>query len=539
MAKDISFDIEARKKMEAGVNELANTVKVTIGPKGRNVVLDKSYGTPLITNDGVTIAKEIELEDRYENMGAQLVKEVATKTNDVAGDGTTTATVLAQALINEGMKNIAAGANPIILRKGMKKASDAAISALEDMSQPVTGKEHIARVAAISAGNDEVGQMIADAMEKVGDNGVITIEESKTMHTEIDVVEGMQFDHGYLSAYMCDDKEKMTAAMENPYILITDKKISNIKDILPILEQTAQSGSSLLIIADDVEGEALTTLIVNKLRGTLKVVAVKAPGYGDNRKEMLKDIAVLTGGQAVFEELGMQLKDTTVEMLGRAKSVKVTKDTTVIVDGAGNKAEIEERISGIKRQAAETNSDFDRDKLMDRIAKMGGGVAVIRIGAATETEMKEAKYRMEDALNATRAAVSEGIIAGGGSAYIHAQKKVNEIAGALEGDEKTGAYIVAKALEAPMRAIAENAGLEGAVIINKVKESPSGIGFDVVTEEYVDMMKVGIIDPVKVTKSALTNAVSISATLLTTEAAVVDIKEKSAAVSMENQDMGY
>lgn len=538
MAKDISFDIEARKKMENGVNKLADTVKVTIGPKGRNVVLDKSYGTPLITNDGVTIAKEIELEDRYENMGAQLVKEVATKTNDIAGDGTTTATVLAQALVNEGMKNIAAGANPIILRKGMKKAADVAIEALEEMSKPVTGKEHIARVAAISAGNDEVGEMIADAMEKVGENGVITIEESKTMQTEIDVVEGMQFDHGYLSGYMCDDKEKMVANMENPYILITDKKISNIKDILPILEKTATSGKQLLIIADDVEGEALTTLIVNRLRGTLKVVAVKAPGYGDARKEHLKDIAILTGGQAVLDELGMQLADTSIEMLGRAKSVKVTKDNTTIVDGEGNKEEIQERIAGLKRQAAETTSDYDRDKLMDRIAKMGGGVAVIRIGAATETEMKEAKYRMEDALNATRAAVAEGIIAGGGSAYIHAQKKVNEIAAMLEGDEKTGAGIVAKALEAPLRAIVENAGLDGAVIINKVKEQEPGIGFDAVSEQYVNMLTEGIIDPVKVTKSALTNAVSISSTLLTTEAAVADIKEdKPAAQPM--QDMGY
>ena len=538
MAKEISFDIDARKKMEAGVNQLANTVKVTIGPKGRNVVLDQSYGAPLITNDGVTIAKEIELEDRYENMGAQLVKEVATKTNDIAGDGTTTATVLAQALINEGMKNIAAGANPIILRKGMKKAADAAVDALEEMSRPVTGKEHIAKVAAISAGNEDVGQMIADAMEKVGENGVITIEESKTMNTEIDVVEGMQFDNGYLSSYMCDDKEKMVANMENPYILITDKKISNIQDILSILEQTAKTGSQLLIIAEDVEGEALTTLIVNRLRGTLKVVAVKAPGYGDNRKEMLKDIAALTGGQVVLDEIGMQLKDTTIEMLGRAKSVKVTKDTTVIVDGEGKKEDVEDRINSLKRQVAETTSDFDRDKLMDRIAKMGGGVAVIRIGAATETEMKEAKYRMEDALNATRAAVSEGIIAGGGSAYVHAQENVNTVADSLEGDEKTGALIVSKALEAPLRTIAENAGLEGAVIVNKVKEQEKGIGFDAVSETYVNMLEKGIIDPVKVTKSALMNAVSVSSTLLTTEAAVADIKENVPAPA-GNPDMGY
>lgn len=538
MAKEISFDIDARKKMEAGVDKLADTVKVTIGPKGRNVVLDKSYGAPLITNDGVTIAKEIELEDRYENMGAQLVKEVATKTNDIAGDGTTTATVLAQALVNEGMKNIAAGANPIILRKGMKKATEKAIDSIVQMSRPVTGKDHIAKVAAISAGNEEVGQMIADAMEKVGENGVITIEESKTMNTEIDVVEGMQFDNGYLSSYMCDDKEKMVANMTHPYILLTDKKISNIQDILPILEQTMQQGRELLIIAEDIVGEALTTLIVNRLRGTLKVVAVKAPGYGDNRKEMLKDIAALTGGQVVFEDLGMQLKDTSIEMLGQAKSVKVTKEHTTIVDGEGKKEDIEDRMSSIKRQAADTTSDFDREKLLDRVAKMGGGVAVIKIGAATETEMKEAKYRMEDALNATRAAVSEGIISGGGSAYIHAQKQVRELAATLEGDEKTGAEIVAKALEAPLRAIVENAGLEGAVIVNKVKELDDGMGFDAVSESYVNMMDKGIIDPVKVTKSALSNAVSVSATLLTTEAAVADIKEPAPAAAPQ-PDMGY
>jgi chaperonin GroEL len=538
MAKDICFDIDARKKMEKGVNKLADTVKVTIGPKGRNVVLEQSYGSPLITNDGVTIAKEIELEDAYENMGAQLVKEVATKTNDAAGDGTTTATVLAQAMIHEGMKNIAAGANAIVLRKGMKKAADAAVDSLESMSQPVTGKDHIAKVAGISAGNEQVGEMIADAMEKVGDNGVITIEESKTMNTEIDVVEGMQFDKGYLSSYMCDDKEKMVANMENPYLLITDKKISNIKDILPILEQTAQSGSPLLIIADDVEGEALTTLILNRLRGTLKVVAVKAPGYGDSRKDMLSDIAVLTGGQAVLSDLGMELKDVTVDMLGRAKSVKVTKDTTTIVDGAGDTAAIQERIASIKRQAAESTSDYDKSKYMDRVAKLGGGVAVIRIGAATETEMKEAKYRMEDALNATRAAVSEGIIAGGGSAYIHAQKMVEALADKLEGDERTGAEIVSKALEAPLYTIAENAGLEGAVIVNKVKDSKDGEGFDAISETYVDMMKEGIIDPVKVTKSALLNAVSVASTLLTTEAAVVNIKEPAAPAAAA-PDMGY
>lgn len=541
MAKEISFDIAARKKMEAGVNKLADTVKITLGPKGRNVVLDKSYGAPLITNDGVTIAKEIELENRYENMGAQLVKEVATKTNDTAGDGTTTATVLTQALIQEGLKNIAAGANPIILRKGMKKAKEAAVHAIEDMSRPVTGREQIAKVAAISAGNEEVGEMIADAIEKVSENGVITIEESKTMKTEIDVVEGMQFDKGYVSSYMCDDKEKMTVNMENPYILITDKKISNIQDLLPVLEQTAQSGSNLLIIADDVEGEALTTLIVNKLRGTLKVAAVKAPGYGDSRKEMLKDIAVLTGGEPVIEKLGMQLKDVRMDMLGKAKSVKVTKDTTVIVDGGGNRSEIEERVQTLRSQAADTSSDYDKNKLLERVAKMAGGVAVIRIGAATETEMKEAKYRMEDALNATRAAIAEGIVAGGGSAYIHAQKKVDEVAKGLEGDERTGAEIVGRALEAPLRAIAENAGLEGAVIVNKVREKEAGTGFDAVKEEYVEMLKEGIIDPVKVTKSALENAVSISATLLTTEAAVADIKEKKPAVPAAGggADMDY
>ncbi|MGN0515058.1 MAG: chaperonin GroEL [Lachnospiraceae bacterium] len=537
MAKEIMFDIEARKKMEAGVNKLADTVKVTIGPKGRNVVLDKSYGTPLITNDGVTIAKEIELSDPFENMGAQLVKEVATKTNDIAGDGTTTATVLTQALVNEGMKNIAAGANPIILRKGMKKAADVAIDALVGMSRPVTGKEHIAKVAAISAGNDEVGTMIADAMEKVGENGVITIEESKTMQTEIDVVEGMQFDNGYLSAYMCDDTEKMIANMNHPYVLITDKKISNIKEILPILEQVMQQGREMLIIAEDVEGEALTTLILNRLRGTLKIVAVKAPGYGDNRKEMLKDIAILTGGQAVLDDLGMQLKDVTIEMLGQAKSVKVTKEHTTIVDGEGSKQDIEDRIKMIKRQAAEA-SEYDRDKLMDRVAKLGGGVAVIKIGAATETEMKEAKYRMEDALNATRAAVSEGIISGGGTAYIHVQKAVYDMIPGLENDEKTGAEIVAKALEAPLRAIAENAGLEGAVIVNKVKASDDGIGFDVVSEQYVNMIDAGIIDPVKVTRSALSNAISVSSTLLTTEAAVADIKEAAPAMPPQ-PDMGY
>lgn len=539
MAKSICFDIDARKRMEIGVNKLADTVKVTIGPKGRNVVLDRSYGAPLITNDGVTIAKESELEDRFENMGVQLVKEVATKTNDIAGDGTTTATVLAQALVQEGMKNIAAGANAIVLRKGMKKACDTAVDALESMSRPVEGKAHIAKVAAISAGNDTVGEMIADAMERVGSNGVITIEESKTMHTEIDVVEGMQFENGYLSAYMCDDKEKMTANMDHPYILMTDKKISNIQDILPVLEQIAKTGSELLILADTVDGEALTTLILNKLRGSLKVVAVKAPGYGENRKEMLKDIAALTGGEVILDDLGMQLKDASLSMLGRAKSVKVTKDSTVIVDGEGKAVDIEKRIDMLRAQAANSKSDFDRDKLLERIAKMSGGVAVIRIGAATETEMKEAKYRMEDALNATRAAVAEGIITGGGSAYIHAQKGVVTLAENLEGDEKTGALIVAKALEAPLKTIVENAGLEGAVVVNKVKEMEKGIGFNAVTEEYVDMMQEGIIDPVKVTKNALMNAVSISSTLLTTEAAVADIKKETPAAGADHADMGY
>ncbi len=536
MAKDIQFDIDVRKKMEAGVNKLADTVKITLGPKGRNVVLDKSYGTPLITNDGVTIAKEIELEDRYENMGAQLVKEAATKTNDVAGDGTTTATVLTQAMVNEGMKNIAAGANPIILRKGMKKAEEAVQESIRSMSHPVTGKEHIARVAAVSSGSDEVGQMIADAMEKVGESGVITIEESKTMNTEIEVVEGMQFDKGYLSGYMCNDKEKMTANMEKPYILVTDKKISNIQDILPLLEQIMQSGSRLLIIADDVEGEALTTLILNKLRGTLDVVAVKAPGYGDNRKAMLEDIAILTGAQAVLEDLGMQLKDVTLEMLGRAEAVKVTKDNTVIVGGQGQKSEIQDRVNSIRRQAAQTTSEYDKEKLVERIAKLSGGVAVIKIGAATETEMKEAKYRLEDALNATRAAVEEGVIAGGGSAYIHAQKALDELIQSLSGDEKTGAQIVEKALEAPLRAIVENAGLEGAVIIHKVKESAAGTGFDAANERYADMVEIGVIDPVKVTRSALSNAVSVASTLLTTEAAVAEIKEAAPAAAAENPD---
>ena len=529
MAKQIKYGVDARKALESGVNQLADTVRVTLGPKGRNVVLDKSFGAPLITNDGVTIAKEIELEDPYENMGAQLVKEVATKTNDVAGDGTTTATVLAQAMINEGMKNLAAGANPIVLRKGMKKATEAAVEAIAKMSQPIKGKASIARVAAISAADDEVGEMVADAMEKVSNNGVITIEESKTMKTELDLVEGMQFDRGYVSAYMCTDMEKMEANLDDPYILITDKKISNIQEILPLLEQVVQSGARLLIIAEDIEGEALTTLIVNKLRGTFNVVAVKAPGYGDRRKEMLQDIAVLTGGTVISEELGYELKNTTLDQLGRAKSVKVQKENTIIVDGEGDKAAIEARIGQIKGQIEETTSDFDREKLQERLAKLSGGVAVIRVGADTETEMKEAKLRMEDALSAARAAVEEGIIAGGGSAYIHATKEVESVVNALEGDEKTGGRIILKALEAPLYHIVANAGLEGAVIISKVKESQPGIGFDAYKEEYVDMVEAGILDPTKVTRSALQNATSVASTLLTTESVVANIKEKTPA----------
>ena len=531
MAKDIKYGVDARKAMEEGVNKLADTVRVTLGPKGRNVVLDKSFGTPLITNDGVTIAKEIELEDAYENMGAQLVKEVATKTNDVAGDGTTTATVLAQAMINEGMKNLAAGANPIVMRKGMRKAVDAAVADIEKSSQTVSGKDQIAKVAAISASSDEVGEMVADAMEKVSKDGVITIEESKTMRTELDLVEGMQFDRGYISAYMCTDMDKMEANLDDPYILITDKKISNIQDILPLLEEIVKMGAKLLIVAEDVEGEALTTLIVNKLRGTFSVVAVKAPGYGDRRKDMLRDIAILTGGQVISEELGLDLKDTTLQMLGRAKSVKVTKEDTIIVDGLGKKEDIQSRIAQIRGQIEETTSDFDREKLQERLAKLAGGVAVIRVGAATETEMKEAKLRMEDALNATRAAVEEGIVPGGGTAYIHATKAVAEVVAKLEGDERTGASIVLKALESPLYRIAENAGLDGAVIVNKVKESNEGTGFDAAKEEYVDMIAAGIIDPAKVTRSALQNAESVASTLLTTEAAVAIIKEPQPAAA--------
>ena len=530
MAKEIKYGSEARAALERGVNQLADTVKVTLGPKGRNVVLDKSFGAPLITNDGVTIAKEIELEDGFENMGAQLIREVAAKTNDVAGDGTTTATVLAQAMVHEGMKNLEAGANPIVLRKGMKKATDKAVEAIREMSSKVNGKEQIARVAAVSSGDDEVGQMVADAMEKVSNDGVITIEESKTMQTELDLVEGMQFDRGYISAYMATDMEKMEAVLDDPYILITDKKISNIQEILPVLEQIVQSGARLLIIAEDIEGEALTTLIVNKLRGTFNVVAVKAPGYGDRRKEMLQDISILTGGQVISEELGFDLKETTMDQLGRAKSVKVQKENTVIVDGCGDKNAIADRVGQIKKAIEETTSDFDREKLQERLAKLAGGVAVIRVGAATETEMKEAKLRMEDALNATKAAVEEGIIGGGGSAYIHVSKKVKEFAETLEGDEKTGAKIILKALEAPLAQIAKNAGLEGAVIVNKVRESEVGTGFDAYNETYVDMVEKGILDPAKVTRSALQNATSVASTLLTTESVVSTIKEDTPAM---------
>ena len=530
MAKEIKYGSEARAALERGVNQLADTVKVTLGPKGRNVVLDKSFGAPLITNDGVTIAKEIELEDGFENMGAQLIREVAAKTNDVAGDGTTTATVLAQAMVHEGMKNLEAGANPIVLRKGMKKATDKAVEAIREMSSKVNGKEQIARVAAVSSGDDEVGQMVADAMEKVSNDGVITIEESKTMQTELDLVEGMQFDRGYISAYMATDMEKMEAVLDDPYILIRDKKISNSQEIVPVLEQIVQSGARLLIIAEDIEGEALTTLIVNKLRGTFNVVAVKAPGYGDRRKEMLQDIAILTGGQVISEELGFDLKETTMDQLGRAKSVKVQKENTVIVDGCGDKNAIADRVGQIKKAIEETTSDFDREKLQERLAKLAGGVAVIRVGAATETEMKEAKLRMEDALNATRAAVEEGIIGGGGSAYIHVSKKVKEFAETLEGDEKTGAKIILKALEAPLAQIAKNAGLEGAVIVNKVRESEVGTGFDAYNETYVDMVEKGILDPAKVTRSALQNATSVASTLLTTESVVSTIKEDTPAM---------
>ncbi len=538
MAKEIKYGVEARKALQAGVDAVADTVKVTLGPKGRNVVLDKSYGAPLITNDGVSIAKEIDLKDPYENMGAQLVREVASKTNDVAGDGTTTATVLAQAIVTEGMKNLEAGANPIVLRKGIRKAVDAAVESIKAQSSKVKGKEQIAKVAGISAGDEAVGEMVADAMEKVSKDGVITVEESKTMHTELDLVEGMEFDRGYVSAYMCTDMEKMEAALDDPFILITDKKISNIQDILPVLEQVVKTGAKLLIVAEDIEGEALTTLIVNKLRGTFNVVAVKAPGYGDRRKEMLKDLAILTGGQVISEELGLDLKDATVDMCGRAKSVKVTKEKTTVVEGLGDKQDIANRVAQIRAQIETTTSDFDREKLQERLAKLAGGVAVIRVGAATETEMKEAKLRMEDALNATRAAVEEGVISGGGSAYIHAQAAVQKVVDALDGDEKTGAKIILKALESPLFIIAENAGVEGAVIVNKVKESAQGMGYDAYKENYVDMMEAGILDPAKVTRTALQNAASVASTLLTTESVVADIKEPAPPMPAGNPGMG-
>ena len=533
MAKEIKFGAEARAALEAGVNKLADTVRVTLGPKGRNVVLDKPYGAPLITNDGVTIAKEIELEDGFENMGAQLIKEVASKTNDVAGDGTTTATVLAQAMVHEGMRNLAAGANPIILRKGMKKATDVAVEAIKNMSQTISGKKQIANVASISASDETVGQLVADAMEKVSKDGVITVEESKTMHTELDLVEGMQFDRGYVSAYMSTDMEKMEANLEDPYILITDKKISNIQEILPLLEQIVKVGAKLLIIAEDVEGEALTTLIVNKLRGTFQVVAVKAPGYGDRRKEMLQDIAILTGGQVISSELGLELSETTMEQLGRARQVVVQKENTIIVDGAGNSDDIKARVGQIKSQIENTTSDFDREKLQERLAKLSGGVAVIKVGAATEVEMKEKKLRIEDALAATKAAVEEGIVAGGGTALINAMPAVKKLVDKLSGDEKTGAQIVYKALEEPVRQIAVNAGLEGSVIIDKIIRSRKvGYGFNAYTSEYVDMIPAGIVDPTKVTRSALQNAASVASMVLTTESLVADKKDPQADAAM-------
>ncbi len=538
MAKQIKYGVDARKALESGVNQLADTVKVTLGPKGRNVVLDRKYGSPLITNDGVTIAKDVELEDPFENMGAQLVKEVATKTNDVAGDGTTTATVLAQAMIKEGLKNIASGANPIILRKGMAKATEAAVAAIKDMSQPVAGKDHIAMIASISAADEEVGTMIANAMEKVSNDGVITVEESKTMNTELELVEGMQFDRGYLSAYMSTDMEKMVANLDNPYILITDKKITNIQDILPILEQIVQQGAKLLIIAEDVEGEALTTLIVNKLRGTFNCVAVKAPGFGDRRKEMLKDIAILTGGTVISSELGLDLKEATMDMLGRAKTVNVTKENTIIVGGSGSKEDIDARVGQIRAQLEESTSEFDKEKLQERLAKLVGGVAVIKVGAASEMELKEKKLRMEDALAATKAAVEEGIICGGGSAYIHCIPAVEKVYSELTGDEKTGAGVILRALEAPLRQIAVNAGLEGAVIVNNVKESGAGEGFNALTEEYVNMVSAGIIDPAKVTRSALQNASSVASTILTTESVVADIKEPEPPMPAGGAGMG-
>ena len=525
MAKELKYGGEARDALKKGVDQVVKAVSITLGPKGRNVVIDKSYGAPQIINDGVSIAKEIELKDEFENMGAQLVKEVASKTNDVAGDGTTTATVLAGALIDEGFKNLAAGANPIVLRKGIKKAVDAVVESIKKQSTPVGGKDQIAKVAAISSGDEEVGSMVADAMEKVSKDGVITIEESKTMKTELDLVEGMKFDRGYLSPYMCTDMEKMECTLEDPYIFITDKKISNIQDILPLLEEVVKSGSKLLIIAEDIEGEALTTLIVNKLRGTFNVCAVKAPGYGDRRKEMLQDIAILTGGKVISEELGLELKKATIADCGKSKSVKITKDDTIIVDGLGDKQMIKDRVGQIRAQISQTTSDFDKEKLQERLAKLAGGVAVIKVGATTETEMKEAKLRMEDALNSTRAAVEEGIVAGGGSAYIHAIPEVEKLVNTLEGDEKTGAKVVLKALTAPLHKIAENAGLDGSVVVERVKSEKDGMGFDAYKEEYVDMVKSGIIDPAKVTRSAIQNAASIASSLLTTESVVADIKE--------------
>lgn len=539
MAKEIKYSTDARNAMAAGVDKLANTVKVTLGPKGRNVVLDRKFTSPLITNDGVTIAKDIELEDPYENMGAQLVKEVATQTNDVAGDGTTTATVLAQAMIQEGLKNIAAGANPIILRRGMQKATEATVAEIKEMSQSVTTSKHIANVAAISAGDEEVGEMIAEAMDKVTNDGVITIEESKTMKTELALVEGMQFDRGYLSAYMSTDMDKMVAVLEEPLILITDKKISNIQEILPILEQVMQTGRKLLLIAEDVESEVLATLVVNKLRNVFTCVAVKAPGYGERRKAQLADIAALTGGQVISEEVGISLQDATLDMLGSAKTVRVEKEATIIADGAGDKAAIDARIAQIRKGMEETDSEFDKEKYQERLAKLSGGVAVIKVGAATETEMKEKKLRMEDALAATKAAVEEGIVAGGGTALVHAIEKVKAACTGLTGDEKTGADIVIKALEAPLRQIVANAGLEGSVIVNKVKELSDSMGFNALTEEYVEMVEVGILDPAKVTRSALQNATSVASTFLTTEAVVAELPAKNAPAMPDPNMAGY
>ncbi|HPC99890.1 MAG TPA: chaperonin GroEL [Acetivibrio sp.] len=538
MAKEIKFSEEARKALESGVNQLADTVKVTLGPKGRNVVLDKKFGSPLITNDGVTIAKEIELEDEFENMGAQLLKEVATKTNDVAGDGTTTAILLAQAIIREGLKNVAAGANPMILKKGISKAVDTAVEGIKEISQKVKGKEDIARVASISANDEVIGNLIADAMEKVTNDGVITVEESKTMGTNLEVVEGMQFDRGYVSPYMVTDTEKMEAVIDDPYILITDKKISNVQEVLPLLEQIVQQGKKLVVIAEDVEGEALATILVNKLRGTFTCVAVKAPGFGDRRKAMLEDIAILTGGQVITSDLGLDLKDTTIEQLGRARQVKVQKENTIIVDGAGSQEEIQKRIASIKAQIEETTSDFDKEKFQERLAKLSGGVAVIQVGAATETEMKEKKLRIEDALAATKAAVEEGIVSGGGTALINTIPKVQKLLETVTGDEKTGVQIILRALEEPVRQIATNAGLEGSVIVEKVKNSDKGMGFDALNEKYVNMIEVGIVDPAKVTRSALQNAASVASMLLTTEAVVGDIPEKEAAPMAAPGGMG-